>query len=247
MYKFATERENFEDYSSGRVLLSKPNATNFPVRLASEIFQRCSAFLEERGHEPPYSIYDPLCGVGYALTVLGLLHGDKIRGLVASDRDETVLEIAEKNLNMVSVEGLEKRLQQLRELHRQSSKDSHLEAITSALRLIERRDQQHDIQTQTFQRDALDPNGPWPSLCKIDVVFVDLPYNDMTHWANDLAIEKPVQALLDNMASGIPDLRILAISANKAQKIEFTGHKRLAKFQLGKRRIVLIEPVLSGR
>ena len=69
-YKYC-EKQNFEDYSSGRVLYHKANMTNFPVRLAQEIFLRCKSYISDK---PQVNFYDPLCGGGYMATVLGLLN-----------------------------------------------------------------------------------------------------------------------------------------------------------------------------
>ena len=44
MYKFVSEKKNYEDYSSGRVLYGAPEATNFSVRLASEFFYSANIF-----------------------------------------------------------------------------------------------------------------------------------------------------------------------------------------------------------
>ena len=41
-YKFIKTKENYKDYSSGRVIYGVAKATNFPVRLASEIFLKCT-------------------------------------------------------------------------------------------------------------------------------------------------------------------------------------------------------------
>ena len=40
-YKFASERTNYTDLASGNVFYSLPGHPAFPVRLASEIYQRC--------------------------------------------------------------------------------------------------------------------------------------------------------------------------------------------------------------
>jgi len=58
-YKFATDRANYADLASGHVFYSLPGHPAFPVRLASEIYQRCLAL---RGQGPsPCTIFDPCC------------------------------------------------------------------------------------------------------------------------------------------------------------------------------------------
>ncbi len=112
-YKFNPVKENYEDYSSGRVLYGAPKATNFPVRLASEIFLCCSEHLKKNGSSGPYTIYDPFCGSAYSLTVMGFFHGLKIKDIFASDVNNTILEFAQKNLSLLSEIGLQKRINEL--------------------------------------------------------------------------------------------------------------------------------------
>ena len=59
-YKFALEQRSYEDFASGAVLYNQAGATSFPVRLGSEIFQRCSHHLAAKGIEWSIPIYDPL-------------------------------------------------------------------------------------------------------------------------------------------------------------------------------------------
>ena len=62
--------------------------------------------LSAKGVQSPYTIYDPFCGVAYALTVLGFFHGADIKAIFASDIDENVLSLARKNLSLLSKDGL---------------------------------------------------------------------------------------------------------------------------------------------
>ena len=48
-YKFAKEQPDYSDLASGRVFYSLPGHPAFPVRLASEVFQRCLAHREDAG------------------------------------------------------------------------------------------------------------------------------------------------------------------------------------------------------
>jgi hypothetical protein len=54
VYKFF-QKNNYEDFSSGRVILHKPKNPDFPVRLAGEIF--CSINLGGISHNVP-EVYD---------------------------------------------------------------------------------------------------------------------------------------------------------------------------------------------
>src|ERR1700722_10543985 len=104
-YQHTVTRENYEDYSSGRVVYGAMGATNFPVRLSSEVFQRCVHYLKSQGKPGPYKIYDPFCGVAYSLTVIGFLHGAEIESIAASDSNSRLLEFARKNLSLLTTTG----------------------------------------------------------------------------------------------------------------------------------------------
>ena len=96
-YRFTADRD-WSDFSNGRVLRGRPGQPAFPVRLANEIFQLSAEACEKIGHVKPFTIYDPCCGGGYSLTVIGLLNAASVANVLASDVNETALEIAEKNL-----------------------------------------------------------------------------------------------------------------------------------------------------
>ena len=46
VYKFF-QKNNYEDFSSGRVILHKPKNPDFPVRLAGEIFCKCLEYINK--------------------------------------------------------------------------------------------------------------------------------------------------------------------------------------------------------
>ena len=108
-YRFVRERENYEDYASGRVFVGMPGNPAFPVRLASEVLQRCAAIHRAEGHRGPFRVYDPCCGAAYHLVVIGYLHIGQIRKITGSDIDAEALALAERNLGMLSLAGLERR------------------------------------------------------------------------------------------------------------------------------------------
>ena len=64
------KNDNFEDFASGRVIYGGKGIPNFPVRLLLEIYGRAKSYSEKKEE---LVIYDPCCGGGYALTVLGFL------------------------------------------------------------------------------------------------------------------------------------------------------------------------------
>jgi hypothetical protein len=69
IYKYF-QKGNYEDFSSGKVILHKSKYQNYPVRLAGEIFCQCLEYIKKQSN---FCVYDPCCGSAYMLTVLGFL------------------------------------------------------------------------------------------------------------------------------------------------------------------------------
>ena len=243
-YKFAVARENFEDYSSGRVLYNSPGATNFPVRLASETFQRVAARLLEKKAPPPYVLYDPCGGGGYSATVLGYLHGEQIKKIYASDVSLEALALAQRNLSLLTTRGLARRANELRALIEQFDKPSHKDALDSSSRLkrtLERLP--HAIETKCFHFDILGGGDLSPEIEKVDVVFSDVPYGEVTHWQGATNGLNPFQGLLDKLRNILARASVVALTASKRQEISHDGYRRLKDIKIGKRRTILLEPL----
>src|SRR5512134_399203 len=101
-YKYEKTQIDYSDLASGRVFYSLPGHPAFPVRLASEIFQRCVAHRKSiYAVSEPCTLYDPCCGAAYHLSVLGYLHGEHIRKIIASDVDEKAIDLANRNLGLL--------------------------------------------------------------------------------------------------------------------------------------------------
>ncbi|NLA52486.1 MAG: hypothetical protein GX860_10255, partial [Alcaligenaceae bacterium] len=175
-YKFA-ENRSYQDYSSGRVLYNLPGTTAFPVRLASEIYQRCAAVLSAQGINPPYNLYDPCCGGAYLLTCIGFLHGKEISGMYASDIDKNLISLAEKNLSLLTHEGLRKRIEQIEGLYAEYGKESHWEALQSALRLKDILDEMDgNLNIRCFTAEITKARDLTCFVNNINMVITDLPY-----------------------------------------------------------------------
>ena len=106
-YQFATAHLNYSDLASGRVFYSRPGHPAFPIRLASEIFQRCMAIRTAEHLPAPCVLFDPCCGGAYHLSVLAYLHRECIREVIGSDVDEEAIALAQRNLELLSVSGLD--------------------------------------------------------------------------------------------------------------------------------------------
>src|SRR5512134_3306336 len=101
-YKYEKTQIDYSDLASGRVFHSLPGHPAFPVRLASEIFQRCIAHREAIYQVSSRCVlYDPCCGAAYHISVLAYLHRETIQEVIASDIEEKAVALAKRNLDLV--------------------------------------------------------------------------------------------------------------------------------------------------
>jgi 23S rRNA (guanine2535-N1)-methyltransferase len=250
-YKFAKEQQDYSDYSSGRVFYSLPGHPAFPVRLASEIFQRCVAYRERiYGNSSPYTLYDPCCGAAYHLSVLAYLHGEHIQKVIASDIDEKAVSVAERNLRLLSIDGLEKRIYEISKLFETYGKESHQEALKSAAILKKKLSvltAAHRLGTKVFQASAIDSETMLENIQSksIDIVFTDVPYGRHSQWLDfeHTPFSNPLGAMLDALLDLLSSSSIVAIASDKQQKPSHENFQRLEQFQVGKRRVVILKPI----
>jgi len=181
-YQYVKERLDYSDLSSGKVFYSLPGHPAFPVRLSSEIFQHCLAIREATYKvSNPYVLYDPCCGAGYSLSVLGYLHGEKIQQLIGSDVDEKAVALAKQNLGLLNISGLHNRMHEISEMLRLYGKESHKEALASS-RVLQNRiaslNKDHPITTKVFQASVFDRKTILENITgkSVDIVFTDIPY-----------------------------------------------------------------------
>jgi 23S rRNA (guanine2535-N1)-methyltransferase len=247
--KHAKENLDYSDFSSGRVFYSLPGHPAFPVRLASEIFQRCVAHRAAiYGNTAPCVLYDPCCGAAYHLSVLGYLHREHIREIMASDIDEKAVALAERNRRLLHKDGLEERSRDLSRMFEQYGKESHREALRSASHLKEKllaSAEKHPLETQVFQASATDKssfaNHIQPQ--SIDIVFTDIPYGWHSQWRESNELLNPLRAMLDALLEVLSASSIVAVASDKQQKAAHERFKRLAQFQVGKRRVMILKSI----
>jgi 23S rRNA (guanine2535-N1)-methyltransferase len=251
-YQFAKENRDFSDYASGRVFYSAPGHPAFPVRLISEVFQRCQKIRSKMGVTTPAVLYDPCCGSAYHLSTLAYLHWHEIDTIIGSDIDANIISIADKNLGLLTLAGLEKRAAEIAAMQIQFGKSSHMAAAKSANQL---RNElwaylpTHSINTYLFVADATDSHELRRTLKskKFDIIITDIPYGRQSKWQStneDIAAnESLLQKMLDTLLEIITSDTVVAIITNKAQKCEHNQYKRMGKFQIGKRRITLLQLV----
>ncbi len=243
-YIYESAQRSYEDFASGRVLYNAQGTTSFPVRLASEIAQRCFQILEEKGVQGPYTLYDPCCGGAYLLTVVGLLHGRRIRRMIGSDINAEVLGIAGKNLSLLREEGLKQRTEQLKELLALYHKPSHQDALESADRLRELIRMSRLEETICFQTDITQPQ-PEESLASCtgtQIVMTDLPYGDMVSWSG--GSQAPVEDFFNGIHAILdPAGSVVAVISDKGQKLKHDRFKRIQQLKIGKRQVAIFEPL----
>jgi len=249
-YKFATEQQDYSDFSSGRVFYSLPGHPAFPVRLASEIFQRCLAHRAAiYSSTSPCTLYDPCCGAAYHLSVLGFLHGERIQKVIGSDIDEKAVALAARNLRLLHRDGLDERSRELLGLLDQYGKESHREALRSASVLEEKLTafpEGHVLDIQVFQASATDRKAICSHIPRksVDVVFTDIPYGRHSQWRETdfEGFSNPLTSMLDVLLDVLSPSSIVAISSDKQQKATHERYERIEHFQVGKRRIVILKP-----
>jgi hypothetical protein len=181
-YKYC-HNKNFEDFAAGRVLLHRPGFPNFPVRLAQEIFLRCVGYSQNKTN---LCVYDPCCGSGYMMTVIGLLNLNSVGTVVCSDCDDGALEAAGQNLKLLTVAGMRERINHLRNLYAQFNKTSHQQAIDGAVKLqaslTGAHNEGHTINAFAFKADILAADALKHRDFKADIVFTDVPHGNLTPW-----------------------------------------------------------------
>lgn len=243
-YKFAEERSNYADLASGHVFYSLPGHPAFPIRLASEIFQRCMAF---RGKKySPCVVYDPCCGAAYHLSVIAYLHWNLINRVICSDIDKKAAQLAEWNLGLLTPDGMERRSREISTMIHLYGKQSHKDALESLERLQEQvacLTAVRPMQARVFRGNATDAASLRESLqdTAIDIVFTDIPYGQTSQWKGTKKPD-PAGAMLNALLEFLSPESIVALASDKGQKISHESYQRLEIFQVGKRQVVILKP-----
>jgi len=247
-YRYETENQDYSDLASGRVFYSIPGHPAFPVRLASEIFQRCLAHREAiYQNSMPCTLYDPCCGTAYHLSVLGFLHVKQIREIIGSDINKKAVDLARRNLGLLRIPGLEQRIAEITDMIERYGKDSHKDALKSANFLRDKiATQEHRIATRVFQASAIDRETIFKNIRakSMDIVFTDVPYGEHSQWeTSDFdKLANPIGSMLDALVHVLSASSIVAIVSDKRQKVSHESYQRVEQFQLGKRRVVILKP-----
>lgn len=250
-YKFVQDSEDYEKFAAGGVLYAAPGHTAFPIRLSNEIFQRCLAFRENQGGSGPCVLYDPCCGSAYHLTTLAYFNWNSIEKIVCSDIDADALSLAARNLSLLTLDGIDKRIQELSTMLEQFGKSSHEESLKNALMIKQNLVElikKHKIETHLFRADATDRIAISSQVANVrpDVVITDVPYGKKVNWRSDSATSDsevdPLHQMLESLLSVLSRKAIVAIAATKKDYIAHEGYQQLQKFKLGKRQVVFLKP-----
>jgi len=245
-YRHATQDIDYTHYSSGRVLVNLPGQPAFPIRLASEVFQRLIELRKKDGLSAPVRLFDPCCGGAYHLTVLGLLHREQIASITASDIELRALDTARRNLALLSSQGLRARLAQIEAMQTEFGKSSHAEALESAKTLLEdvaMKEAAQPLPTRTFQANAFDAAALSAGLAGevVDMVFSDLPYGLHSQWRGQASEQiDPVHGLLENLAQVLPTGALLALATMKDSRPAHQAYAPVGRLKLGKRLVTFL-------
>lgn len=241
IYKFETNKKDFSDFSSGRVLYNAANTTAFPVRLASEIIQRTFHILEKTSANEPYKIYDPCCGGGFLLATIGFLYHNLISEIIATDYDVEVLEIAKKNLSLLSKKGLDKRENEIKEYIDAFQKDSHRQALES-INQLKSLIGEKNVKINCAQRNITDMSD-FP-IEGVNIIITDIPYGNIVEWNGDS--NNPIQNLFENSYKALDkNHSLMVVIADKKTRLEHKLFKRIEYFKVGKRQVAFFEPLYN--
>jgi 23S rRNA (guanine2535-N1)-methyltransferase len=247
-YQYVKEQQDYSDLASGRVFHSLPGHPAFPIRLASEIFQRCVARREAIYNDSSRCVlYDPCCGAAYHISVLAYLHREYIQEVIGSDIEEKAAALAKRNLALVSVSGLDNRKAEISEMVERYGKTSHIEALKSVQTLrstLSTLAQKYPVRTRVFRADTTKRNEILNNIGakSVDIVFTDIPYGQHSYWSSSEG-KDPLQAMLDVLMDVLSSTNIVAITSDKRQKVSHDHYQRIEQFQIGKRRVVILKLV----
>lgn len=228
-------KEDFSFLASGNVIKHFSGMPCFPVRLTLELFERAYRLIGK----DRISLYDPCCGNGFSITVLGLMCSDKLAALSGSDISPACVNAARCNASLLIPRNLLSARDALfsKETTGQERRDQLQESIDQLLR----RAGTAELPTDIFQHDILSA-PPKQLRGKADLIFADIPYGSMTAWQTETKLtESPVDAFLNNLLPIMHHNSVLIVCGSKSLKIQNERFTRLDKLRAGKRLIYLLK------
>ncbi|MDE3724999.1 rRNA methyltransferase [Nocardiopsis sp. N85] len=232
-YRYAVERTDRSALASGQVLRSAPGFPGFPVRLASELFQRAAVHVGRTS----VRLWDPCCGSGYLATVLGLLHRERITAVRATDIDPDAVGLAARNLRLLTAEGLAEREEELRRAARDFGRPSYVERAEDARGLARGlAEAGGDLSHEAAVADVFTLTEP----VSADLVVTDVPYGDMTHWSGEVPGSDPMGATLASLGRVLPPEAVIVITARTRRVALPEGVRALERVKIGNRAAALV-------
>jgi tRNA G10 N-methylase Trm11 len=143
---------------------------------------------------------------------------------------------------------LDERIAEIAALLALYGKASHAAAHESAQRLgarLREMSATHQIATRLFQADATERAELARELrgIEIDVVIADVPYGQRSAWQSAAGAMNAAWRMLDALRHILSTRAVVAIAANKQQKVAHQGYRRVGRLQIGKRRVVFLKPI----
>ncbi|MFV2195147.1 rRNA methyltransferase [Nocardiopsis sp. LOL_012] len=232
-YRYATERADHSALASGQVLRSAPGFPGFPVRLASELLQRALAHV----YEAPVRLWDPCCGSGYLATVLGLLHRDALSHVRVSDVDADAVDLARRNLALLTASGLAEREAELRRSARDFGRVEFVERAEVAAGIAAGLAASGgDLPHESAVADVFSLREPVDS----DLVVTDVPYGELTRWSGGVPEEDPVGGLLASLGRVLPGHAVVVVTARTRRVDLPEGVRALERVKVGNRSAALV-------
>ena len=174
------------------------------------------------------------------LTTIALLNYSFIEKIFGSDINQDFINIAIKNLSLLSQIGLNTRASEIESHYKKYLKESHLNSLSS---LDKFRDiinaNENIIEYVVFYNDILKKADDSVHEIKADIIITDVPYDNLVSWSSQDGID----LMLDHVFDQLNEDGVIAIIHNKSQKRKNTKYKRLEKFKVGKRIIEILRKV----
>lgn len=214
------------------VLVSAPGRPTLPVRLTVELLGRARSHLDR----PGLTVWDPCCGAGVTLAVLGLL-APGITALVGTDVDPGPLDLARRNLGLLSPGGLAARADELDALSARHGKPAYADAARHARSLVPAGGPSWSVGVA----DALDRDRTRAALGerRPDVALADLPHGRQTSWAPTTDGAGP-EAFLSAVGSVLdPGAVVVAVDRGRTLPVP-AGVRPLERLRVGHRAAVLL-------
>lgn len=245
-FRFATENVDYSDFASGQVFYSIPGQPAFPIRLVSEIFQRCLALQQTTQDTPAITLYDPCCGSGYHLAALGILHRPQLASITASDIDPAASRLTTRNLALLTADGLAERRQAITADWQQFGKPSHKAILDSVDRMAQKLTGSPGLPTRCFVADATEPGAIAAAFTQpVDLVLSDLPYGQLSAWQGTAQHEDPIWHLLEQLRPVLHAQSVVALATSKGVAVSHEGFERYGRFRHGKRLITFLKPTAA--